>query len=134
MVSRKRMFRVVELLTVLLISALLVVSRLVFGIPTAFNSARWLIWSRSYQSAVLAQPDSPNGYLKHVEWDYWGWSGQETEVYVVFDPTNSLFQAASSHQPGKCTGIPCEVFRIRQLESHWYTVQFSTNEGWQPNC
>jgi hypothetical protein len=134
MASRKRIFTVVGLLMVLLISALLVVSRPVFGIPTAFNSARWLIWSRSYKSAVLSQPDSENGYLKHVEWDYWGWSGQETEVYVVFDPMDSLFQAASTHKPSKYSGIPCEVFRVRRLESHWYTVQFYTDEGWQPNC
>src|SRR4051794_33808378 len=115
MVPHKRMFTVVGLLIVIFSSALLVVSRPLFGIPSAFNSARWLIWSRGYQSAVLAQPDSTNGYLKHLEWDYWGWSGQETEVYVVFDPTDSLFQAASSHQPGKYRGIPCEVFRVRQL-------------------
>jgi hypothetical protein len=135
MVSRKRTFTIVGLLIVLLISVLLVVSHRVFGIlPTAFNSGRWLIWSRSYQSTVLAQPDLRDGYLKHVEWDYWGWSGQETEVYVVFDPTDSLFPAASSHQPGKYRGIPCEVFRVRRLESHWYTVQFYTDEGWQPNC
>lgn len=128
------MFWVGGLLIVLLISALLVVSRPVFGIPTAFNSVRWLIWSRSYQSAVLSQPDSTNGYLKHVEWDYWGWSGQETVVYVVYDPTDSLFQAASGRQPGKYSGLPCEVFRVRRLESHWYTVQFYTDEDWQPNC
>ena len=133
MVSRKRMFTVVGFLTVLLVSAF--VSHRVFGVfPTAFDSSRWLIRSRRYQSAVLAQPDSSNGYLKHVEWDYWGWSGQETEVYVVFDPNDSLFQAANSHQPGKYAGIPCEVFRIRRLENHWYTVQFYTDEGWQPNC
>jgi hypothetical protein len=134
MFSRKRMFTVVGLLIVLLISSLLVVSRPMFGIPTAFNSARWLIWSRSYQSAVLTQPDSTNGYLKHVEWDGWGWSGQDTVVYVVFDPTDSLFQAARSHQPGRYKGIPCKVFRVRRLESHWYTVQFYTNEEWLPNC
>jgi len=133
MVSRKRMFAIVGFLTVLLISALLVVSHHVFGI-LPFNSARWLIWSRSYRSAVLSQPDSTNGDLKHVEWDYWGWSGQETEVYIVFDPTDSLSQAARSGQPGKYRGIPCEVFRVCRLESHWYTVQFFTDEGWESKC
>lgn len=134
MVSRKGVFTVIGLLTVLIISVLLVISRSAFGIPAAFNSARWMIWSRSYQSTVLSQPNSPNGQLKHVEWDYWGWSGQETEVYVVFDPTDSLLQAAMSNQPGKYRGIPCEVFRIRRLESHWYTVQFYTDEDWHSNC
>jgi hypothetical protein len=134
MVSRKRIFTVVGLLMVLLISALLVFLRPLFGIPSALNAVRWLVWSHSYKSAILSQPDSPNGYLKHVEWDYWGWSGQETEVYVVFDPTDSLTEAARSGQPGKYSGIPCEFFRVRRLESHWYTVQFYTDGDWQAKC
>jgi hypothetical protein len=130
MVSRKRMFTAVGLLIVLLISALLIISRHLFGSANAFSSVRWLIWSRSYQSAVLSQPDSTNGDLKHVEWDYWGWAGQETELYLVFDPTDSLSQPASSRHPGKYKGLPCEVFLVRRLESHWYTVQFYTDEWW----
>jgi hypothetical protein len=97
------------------------------------NTARWLVWSNQYKARVLAQPETPNGELKHVEWDGWGWGGQDTTVYLVLDPTDSLSQAASSHQPGKYNGIPCEVFLVRRVESHWYTVQFYTNQFWQGN-
>jgi hypothetical protein len=48
----------------------------------------------------------------------------------VFDPTDSLTEAARSGQPGKYSGIPCEFFRVRRLESHWYTVQFYTDDDW----
>jgi len=68
--------------------------------------------------------------LKHIEWDGWGWGGQDTTVYLVFDPTNSLSAAAKVGQPGKFSGIPCEVFLVHRLESQWYTVQFYTNEFW----
>jgi hypothetical protein len=47
-----------------------------------------------------------------------GVGGQDTTVYLVFDPTDLLSQAASSHQPEKDSGIPCEVFLVRQLESN----------------
>ena len=98
------------------------------------TSARWLVRSHRYKAEVLALPDSTNGELKHVDWDGWGWGGQDTTVYLVFDPTDSLSQAASTHQPGKYNGIPCEVFRVRWLEHHWYTVQFYTNQDWRPDC
>jgi hypothetical protein len=78
----------------------------------------------------LAQPQPTHGELKHVEWDGWGWGGQDTTVYLVFDPADLLSQAASSHHPGKYNGIPCEVFLVRRLESQWYTVQFYTDEWW----
>jgi hypothetical protein len=55
---------------------------------------------------------------------------QNTEVYLVFDPTDSLSRSASSRQPGKFDGIPCEVNLVRRLESHWYSVQFYTSEDW----
>lgn len=92
--------------------------------------ARWLVWSHVYKSAVLAQPASANGELKHSEWDGWGWAGQDTTVYVVFDPTNSLFQATKTHQSGKFNGLPCDVYRVRRLENHWYAAQFYTDEFW----
>lgn len=96
------------------------------------TTTKWLLLSRGYKVEVLAQPDSTNGELKHVEWDGWGWAGMDTVVYLVFDPTDSLSPAASSHQPGKYRGIPCEVFLVRRLESHWYTVWFYTNYEWRP--
>jgi hypothetical protein len=42
---------------------------LVWNYSAIRTSARWLVWSRSYQSKVLAQPASANGDLKHIEWD-----------------------------------------------------------------
>jgi hypothetical protein len=96
--------------------------------------AKWLLRSRDYKAEVLAQPDSTIGELRHVEWDGWGWGGQDTVIYLVFDPTDSLSHAATSHQPGKYSGIPCEVFLVRRLESHWYTVWFYTNYEWRPKC
>jgi hypothetical protein len=98
------------------------------------TSAKWLLRSHDYKAEVLAQPGTTNGELKHVGWDGWGWGGQDTVIYLVFDPTDSLSQAASSHQPGKYSGIPCEVFLVRRLESQWYTVWFYTNYDWRPNC
>ena len=94
------------------------------------TTARWLLWSHNYKDKVLAQPASTNGEFKHVEWDGWGWGGQDTAEFLVFDPSDSLSAAAGSHQPGKFDGIPCEVPRVSRLESHWYTVVFYTNQGW----
>lgn len=90
------------------------------------SAIRWRGWSRDYKARVLAQPASAGG-LKHTEWDGWGWGGQDTTVYLVFDPSDSLSAAASSRKEGKYDSIPCEVYRIRRLESHWYTVQMYTN-------
>jgi hypothetical protein len=94
------------------------------------SAGRWFLWSHRYKINVLAQQASANGELKHIEWDGWGWAGQDTTVFLVFDPTDSLSAAAMSHQPGKFNGIPCEVPPVRRLESHWYTVRFYTDEYW----
>lgn len=94
------------------------------------NTANWA-WSHRYQNEVIAQSfNAPRVELKHIEWDGWGWAGQDTTVYLVFDPTDSLSTAARNHAQGKFTGIPCEVAGISQLDSHWYAVQFYTNEFW----
>jgi hypothetical protein len=94
------------------------------------DAARWLVWSHDYKARVLAQRASENGGLKHVDWDGWGMFAQDTSVFLVFDPTDSLSTAAMSHQPGKFNGIPCEVSLVRRLESHWYSVRFYTGEYW----
>ena len=92
---------------------------------------RWLIWSKDYKAQVLAQPDPGNGIMKHIEWDSWGFPGAgDTTVYLVFDPNDSLSWAARNHSEGTFTGIPCEVYRVRSLESHYYTVLFYTNTDW----
>ncbi len=111
---------------VLSIAAALLMS---VGCQKSSDAARWLTRSRSYKSEVLAQPTAV-GELKHIAWDGWGWAGQDTTVYLVYDPTDSLVAAAKGQKPGKFNGIRCEVFRVRRLESYWYTVQFYTNEFW----
>jgi branched-subunit amino acid ABC-type transport system permease component len=99
--------------------------------PIAIRSAaRWLVWSRDYKAQVLAEPQRPSGELKHVEWDGWGMFAQDTSVYLVYDPTDSLSAAAMTHQPGKFDNIPCKVPLVRRLETHWYSVMFYTNERW----
>lgn len=92
----------------------------------------WLVWSHTYKAKVLAQrADSASGELKHTEWDGWGFPGAgDTTVYLVFDPTDELSAAARSHGPGKFSGLPCEVPLVHRLESHWYAVQFYTDELW----
>ncbi len=95
------------------------------------STAQWFLKSKEYKVKVLAQPDSTNGELKHIEWDGWGFAGSgNTVVYLVFDPNDSLSTAAKSHSPGKFHGIPCEVYRVRRLESHYYTVLFYTDTDW----
>jgi hypothetical protein len=85
---------------------------------------RWFVWSGRYKNRVLAQPDSVNGSLKHIEWDGWGWGGQDFSVFLVFDPADSLSGPAKSRQSGKLSGIPCEVSSVRRMDSHWYIVSF----------
>jgi hypothetical protein len=94
------------------------------------DDARWLLWSRAYKDEVLKQPEPANGELKHVEWDGWGFAGADTTVYLVFDPNDSLAAEAKSYSPGKVSGIPCEVPRVRRLESRWYSVMFYTDTNW----
>jgi len=91
---------------------------------------KWFLWSRQYKARVLAQPASPSGNFKHVEWDGWGWGGIDTSVYLVFDPTDSLAGAAKNDRSGKFNGIPCEVPWVRRMESHWYMVMFYTDRDW----
>jgi len=94
------------------------------------STARWWLQSKDYKAEVLKQPACANGELRHIEWDGWGFAGSETVAYLVFDPKDSLAGPARSHSRGKFTGIPCEVPEVRRLDSHWYTVAFYTNTGW----
>jgi len=80
----------------------------------------WLLWSHRLKAEVLAQPAPAKGELKHMEWEATGFAGVANEVvYLLYDPTDSLSTAASSHLPGKFSGIPCEVPRVRRLERKW---------------
>jgi hypothetical protein len=94
------------------------------------STTQWLFSSKDYKAKVLAQLSPANGELRHIEWDGWGWGGNDTVEYLVFDPNDWLSAAANSHSSGKFRGIPCEVYRVRRLESHYYTVLFYTDTGW----
>jgi hypothetical protein len=94
------------------------------------GAARWLLWSKDYKTEVLAQPNLANGSLKHIEWDGWGFAGANTVEYLVFDPNDSLWIASRSHSSGKFSGLPCEVFHVRRLQRHYYSVLFYTGTDW----
>ena len=104
---------------------------LVINLTAIRTAARWLVWSHSYQAEVLAQPAAAGGELKHIEWDGWGMFAQNTVVYFVFDPSDSLSTAAGSHKPGRFNGVPCEVPPVHRLQHNWYVVQFYTGEDWE---
>jgi hypothetical protein len=111
------------LASVVVLAVVLVIAWNTYAVRTAI---RWFARSHDYKAEVLVQPAS-SGDLKHIEWDGWGWAGQDTTVYLVFDPTDSLAAAATRNEAGKAQGLPCEVARVVRLESHWYTVQMYTN-------
>ncbi|WP_263385722.1 hypothetical protein [Granulicella arctica] len=95
------------------------------------TSTRWLVRSQSYKTQVLNEPTPVNGSLKHVEWDGWGFPGAgDTTVYLVNDPSDRLREVSKQRSPGKLNGLPCEVVRVRRLESRWYTVLFYTDTDW----
>lgn len=87
------------------------------------STARWLLWSQYYKAEVLAQRGTADGDLRHIEWDGRGQAGTYTIAYLVFDPTESLSIATKSGSPRELNGVPCKVYRVRRMESHYYTVQ-----------
>jgi hypothetical protein len=95
------------------------------------DDGKWLVKGAEYKKQVLAQPTSPRGDLKHIEWGGWGMAGQETIVYLVYDPADNL--AVGADKPGKFGGIPCEVQSVRPLDRNWYLATFYTNADWN-NC
>ena len=96
------------------------------------DAIRWMLRSQSYKNQVLALPKPADGYLKHVEWDGWGFAGAgDTVVYLVFDPNNSLAPVIHEKVSAKVSGIPCAVPKINRLESQWYTVLFYTDTDWE---
>jgi hypothetical protein len=95
------------------------------------DATRWFLWSKAFQAQVLVQPVADNGGLRHTVWDSWGFAGENTVVYLVFDPDDSLKALPRNRPPGRIRGIPCAVPRIRRLQSHWYAVMFYTDTDWQ---
>jgi hypothetical protein len=92
---------------------------------------RWLAGSDTYKSELFAGQPASAGELRHIDWDGWGMAGQDTEAYLVFDPKNSLADAARHKVSGKVSGIPCPVWYVRRLEDHWYYAMFYTNTVWE---
>jgi len=95
------------------------------------QSLRWLLWSNRFKAELMASPAPPIGGFRHMEWEATGFAGvANNTIYLVFDPKDALNPAARVGSPGKYTGLPCEVLRVRRLEAHWYSVQFYTDEAW----
>jgi hypothetical protein len=94
-------------------------------------ASRWLWLSQGYKREIIAMPTNLKGEFRHVEWDGSGFAGiANNVVYLVYDPSDSLIEAARSHASGKFDGIPCEVLRVRRLENQWYSVNFYTDTAW----
>jgi energy-coupling factor transporter transmembrane protein EcfT len=125
----KRPALLLALAIIWVLTPLLFFVHLKYQFPIRTN-ARWLVWSRDYKEKLLARPAPANGDLKHMEWDRWGWAGNDTVAYLVFDPTDSLSAAALNHHPGKYAGIPCVVPSVGRLENRWYTVLYYTDQTW----
>lgn len=129
--TRKQYWLFSALAALFLAVFLLVAMAVAWNFYSLRTAMKWRAWSHHYQNEVMEQPSNAlSGELKHIEWDGWGWAGQDTTVYLVFDPTDSLSTPARNHAHGKFNGIPCEVAGVTQLEDHWYAVQFYTNEFW----
>ena len=92
---------------------------------------RWALLSRAYEARVLAQHTPANGEFRHVAWDGWGYGGQETTVFLVLDPTNSLAALVGARPPVRARGLPCSVAHVRRLQSRWYAVKFYTDVDWE---
>jgi len=95
------------------------------------DAVRWFAYGRVLKAEVLAETDLTDTSLRHVEWEGWGFAGNDTTVYLVFDPKDTLAAAAKDQSSGKFGELPCEVYRVRQRENEWYTVQFYTNTDWE---
>jgi hypothetical protein len=96
------------------------------------ESLRWFAFSGHYKSEVLASPPSRTpSLLRHAQWDIWGFAADDSIVYVVFDPGDSLLSASRlTSRPIRAAGVPCPVARVQRLEPRWYSVTFFTNTNW----
>jgi len=89
----------------------------------------WLLHSREYKTEVFAQPAPTNGALREIDWFGWGMFAQDTEMYLVYDPKNSLSQRNPA--TGKYGVLHCDVWRVQRLEDRWYSVTFYTSNVWE---
>ena len=138
MKARRRKFRLVVLFALLAIGSFLAIAA--FTIAWSFDyfgwhsRTKWLLSASKYKTKMMSGPIAQDGSLRHLEWDGWGFPGVgDTVLYLVFDPNDQLKDASITGRPGKYAGIPCQVVRIRRLETNWYIVRFYTEQGWN-NC
>lgn len=126
--KRKRL----QLSAAIAFAAVIVISFAVLRLSDPIReSLRWFLWSNSFKAQLKASSDSKPGQLKHMEWEATGFGGvANNTIYLVFDPTDVLAPAAQNGSPGKFTGLPCEVLKVRRLERQWYSVRFYTDEAW----
>ena len=96
------------------------------------STVRWFLWSKSFKAEVLSQPDRSDKGWKHIEWDGWGFAGAgNTVVYLVYNPSNSLAEAARTHSSGVVLTPDARVVpRVQRLENSWYSVVFYTQTDW----
>jgi hypothetical protein len=94
------------------------------------TTVRWLFASNAYKARLTAEPAPSDELLKHIGWDVWGFAGNDTFAYLVFDPNDLLGPAATSNSSGDFGGLPCKVYRVRRMESHYYVVLFYTDKDW----
>jgi hypothetical protein len=93
------------------------------------SETRWWSARGTWKQRVLAQQEVP-GQLKHLDWDGWGFAAQDTEVYLVYDPSDGLRNAIGTPTGKHGVGLPCDVWKVWRLEPHWYNVVFYTNTSW----
>ncbi|MGB6787983.1 MAG: hypothetical protein WBE20_07580 [Candidatus Acidiferrales bacterium] len=92
------------------------------------ETVKWVTLSPKYKDEVLEQL-SANGDLKHIEWDGSGFAGAENNVYLVFDPSDSLSKA-KKNKTLRFNGRSCDVREVNRLERDWYAVLFYTDQSW----
>ena len=90
--------------------------------------ARWLISSGSYKSQVLSQPAADPSGIRFSDWDGWGWAGSSTDVFLVYDPSDTLASKVSQAKGKKSVEIIEKAQFIQRLERNWYSATLYTNE------
>ena len=92
----------------------------------------WAVHSEQYKADVLARSAGANG-LKSIYWFGWGWAGSGTDMYLAYDPTDSL--SHKDPHTGRFGSLKCDkVWKVHRLQRDWYGVTFDTNEVWEDSC
>lgn len=82
----------------------------------------WMMWSRSYKSQVLAQPQEFAGQLRFIAWDGWGFAGSGTDVFLVYDEHDILRHPEEARTLAKASRLPCPTDSAIRLARHWYSI------------